>query len=71
MQIMKSISARNFFRLNPDIKKKYFWGGKLWTQSFFVETIGNANDKTIREYVRNQLKQMDEQETRAKQLKFF
>ena len=71
MQIMKSISARNFFRLYPDIKKKYFWGGKLWTQSFFVETIGNANDKTIREYVRNQLKQMDEQETRAKQLKFF
>ena len=71
MQIMKSISARNFFKLYPDIKKKYFWGGKLWTQSFFVETIGNANDKVIREYVRNQLKQMDAQEARAKQLKFF
>ena len=27
-------------------------GGKLWTQSYFVETIGNANKKVIREYVK-------------------
>ena len=56
MQVVKSISARGFFKLYPDIKKKYFWGGKLWTQSFFMETIGNANDKVIRKYVQNQLK---------------
>ena len=67
MQIMKSISARNFFKLYPDIKKKYFWGGKLWTQSFFVETIGNANDEVIRKYVRDQLKKMDAQEAWGKQ----
>ena len=35
MQVIKSISARNFFKLHPEIKRKYFWGGKLWTQSFF------------------------------------
>ena len=69
MQIMKSISARNFFKLYPDIKKKYFWGGKLWTQSFFVETIGNANDEVIRKYVRNQLEKMDAQEAWGKQLR--
>ncbi len=69
MQIIKSISARNFFKLYPAIKKKYFWGGKLWTQSFFVETIGNANDTVIRKYVRDQLKKMDVQEARVKQLK--
>lgn len=69
MQIIKSISARNFFKLYPEIKKKYFWGGKLWTQSFFVETIGNANDEIIRKYVRNQLKKMDAQEMWGKQLK--
>ena len=50
MQIIKSISARIFFKLYPEIKKKYFWGGKLWTQSFFVETIGNLNDKMISQY---------------------
>lgn len=31
MQIIKSITARNFFKMYPEIKKKYFWGGKLWT----------------------------------------
>ena len=71
MQIIKSISGRNFFKLYPQIKRKYFWGGKLWTQSFFVETVGNANDKIIREYVQNQLNEMDKMEKAANQLKLF
>jgi putative transposase len=71
MQIIKSISARQFFKLYPDIKKKFFWGGKLWTQSYFVETIGNANEKVIREYVKNQLKEMDKAEVKYRQLKLF
>jgi putative transposase len=71
MQIIKSISARNFFRLYPEIKKKFFWGGKLWTQSFFVETIGNANEEVIRKYVRAQLHKMDSQEEKWKQLRLL
>ena len=71
MQIIKSISARQFFRLHPEIKKKYFWGGKLWTQSYFVETIGNANEETIRRYVQNQLVEMDKVEKKSTQLKLF
>ena len=71
MQTIKSISARNFFKLYPEIRKKYFWGGKLWTQSFFVETIGNANEEVIRKYVRNQLKKMDTCEERVKQLRLI
>lgn len=43
MQIIKSILAREFFNNYPEIKK-YFCGGKLWTQSYFVETIGNVNE---------------------------
>ena len=39
MQVVKSISAREFFKMCPDIKRRYFGGGKLWTQSCFVETI--------------------------------
>ncbi|WP_425325196.1 transposase [Parashewanella spongiae] len=26
MQIIKSISAREFFKRYPDIKRRYFWG---------------------------------------------
>ena len=66
MQIIKSVSARNCFKLYPQIKRKYFWGGKLWTQSYFVETVGNTNDKIVRQYVQNQLNQMDKLEKEAK-----
>jgi len=71
MQVIKSISAQEFFRLFPDIKKGYFWGGKLWTQSYFVEIIGNANGDTIRKYVQNQLVELDSKEENAKQLGLF
>ena len=71
MQIIKSISARQFFKLRPEIKRKYFWGGKLWTQSYFVETIGNANEEVIRAYVQNQLKSMNEHEDEARQQGLF
>ena len=71
MQIFKSISAREFFRRYPEIKRRYFWGGKLWTQSFFVETVGNFTEEAVRSYVREQLKQMDDQEVHSRQLGFF
>ncbi len=71
MQVIKSISAREFFRRFPQIKRRYFWGGKLWTQSYFVETIGNANEETIRKYVQNQLVESDKKETKSKQLNLF
>ena len=71
MQVIKSISAREFFKLYPEIRKRYFWGGKLWTQSYFVETIGNANEETIRKYVQNQLIELDSQEENARQLGLF
>jgi len=72
MQTIKSISAREFFKQYPQIKQKYFWGGHLWTESFFVETIGNANEETIRKYVQNQLLEMDKIESKINsQLKLF
>jgi putative transposase len=71
MQIVESLAAREFFKYYPDIKKQYFGGGKLWTQSYFVETIGNANEETIRAYVQNQLKVMDQLESVSKQVNLF
>ena len=71
MQVIKSLSARHFFRLHPEIKRKYFWGGKLWTKSYFVETIGNATEEVIRKYVQDQLKVMDKSEKSSKQLRLL
>lgn len=71
MQVIKSISAKEFFRMFPSIQKKLFWGGKLWTQSYFVESIGNADEETIRKYVQNQLQELDSKEKPARQLGLF
>jgi putative transposase len=47
---------------------KYFWGSKLWTQSFFVETIGNATEEVIRKYFQNQPLELERKEINADQL---
>jgi len=71
MQVIKSISARQFFKCFPEVKKRCFWGGKLWTQSYFVEMIGNADEETIRKYVQEQMVVLDGKEGHAKQLALF
>lgn len=71
MQVIKSISAREFFKKYPEIKKQYFWGGKLWTESFYVETVGNRNEAEVRKYVQDQLKKESEMENVLKQLDLF
>ena len=71
MQVIKSISAREFFKMFPDIKKRYFWGGKLWTQSYYVEMIGNMTEESIRKYVQNQLVELDKKEAHGSQLGLF
>jgi len=71
MQAIKSISAREFFRRYPEIRKRYFWEGKLWTHSYFVETIRNASEEDIRDYVRSQLTEHEKNEDKSRQLGLF
>ncbi len=71
MQIIKSISAREFFAKFPAIKKRYFWGGKLWTESFYVETVGNRNENEIRRYVQEQIEKENRISDSLQQLKLF
>jgi len=71
MQIIKSISAREFFKKYPDIKEKYFWGGRLWTSSFYVETVGNRNESEVRQYVKDQIQKEDRINMTLKQLKLI
>lgn len=66
IQIIKSITARELFRIYPDIKKD-LWGGELWTDGFFVATVGErGNRDVIQKYVANQGRRED-----VKQLKLF
>lgn len=67
---IKSITAREVFKLYPDVKK-ILWGGEFWTDGYFVSTVSkHGNEDTVKNYVKTQgqeYKKMHED----RQLKLF
>ena len=56
-RIIKSITAKEIYRLCPFVKKK-LWGGNILSEGYFVSTVGkNGNENQIKNYVRNQGKE--------------
>ena len=52
--LIKSITAREIFRLHPEVKER-LWGGEFWTDGYFVNTVSKFGDEnTISQYVREQ-----------------
>jgi putative transposase len=62
VKMLKGISARKLFLKFPQIKKK-LWGGHLWNNSFYIETIGSISEDVIRKYIENQKKGDDQNAT--------
>jgi len=56
-QTIKSVTAREIFRREPQVKQ-FLWGGKFWSSGYYINTVGHyGNEKIISEYVRKQGKQ--------------
>lgn len=54
VQIIKSLTAREIFKLCPEVKK-YLWGGKFWSEGYFVSTVGaHGNEQVIKNYLKLQ-----------------
>ena len=54
IQVVKSITARQLFLKHPDLKRE-LWGGHLWTEGYFVATIGEGGNKDVIErYIEHQ-----------------
>ena len=52
--MIKSITARMIFKLNPEVKKK-LWGGEFWSDGYWMVTVSqNTIEEVIKEYVKNQ-----------------
>lgn len=52
---IKMMSTNTTWEKYPEIMKKYYWKKKLlWSDGFFVCTIGNASIETIRKYIQEQ-----------------
>lgn len=50
---IKGISGIKLFKRFPDLTKK-LWKGKLWSNTYYVETIGSTSEENIRKYIENQ-----------------
>jgi len=54
VRIVKSITAKEIFRLHPEIKSK-LWGGDFWTCGYYINTVGQyGNENIIQKYIQNQ-----------------
>ena len=54
VQTVKSITAKELFRLHPELKNQ-LWGGQFWTSGYYVNTVGQyANEHTIQKYISDQ-----------------
>lgn len=52
---LKQESTVFAWRLYGNMLRQYFWKEEtLWSDGYFVCSIGEANQNTIREYIRNQ-----------------
>ncbi len=59
VQIIKSLTAREIFKACPEVKK-HLWGGKFWSDGYFVSTVGaHGNEQMIKNYVQQQGKLED------------
>ena len=69
--MLKSITAKELFRLHPEIKE-ILWGGKFWTSGYYVNTVGQySNEEVIRTYIKNQGKEKEYKKLHQEQLKLF
>ena len=54
MQIIKSITAREFFKEFPEIRKQ-LWGGEFWSDGGYIGTVGDGvMAEVIKNYVEMQ-----------------
>ncbi|MCF7568733.1 IS200/IS605 family transposase [Sabulilitoribacter arenilitoris] len=68
---IKSLIAREIFRLHPEIKR-FLWGGKFWTSGYYINTVGQyANEEVIKKYVQGQGNSQSYEKIHTSQLKLF
>lgn len=50
VKVLKGVSGLRLFKRYPKLKKAY-WGGHIWSPSYYVGTAGEVSAKTIEKYI--------------------
>ena len=43
-----------FLKRHPEIRQSQYWGGHLWSPSYYMSTLGNMNKDVVENYINNQ-----------------
>ncbi|MCB4716315.1 hypothetical protein DVS31_08750, partial [Limosilactobacillus fermentum] len=39
---------------HPEIRQSQYWGGHLWSPSYYMSTLGNMSKEVVEQYINNQ-----------------
>lgn len=71
VQAVKSITAKQVFKLAPQVKKQ-LWGGEFWSDGYYISTVGkHGSEQAISKYVKEQGKEKEYVKIHKDQLKLF
>ena len=54
VKLLKGRSSRKLFKTFPWLRRKFFWGGKLWSPAYYFDSVGDVQSEVIERYVREQ-----------------
>ena len=54
IKALKGRSAFIFLKRHPEIRRSQYWGGHLWSPSYYMSTLGNMGKDVVETYINNQ-----------------
>ncbi|WP_318766541.1 IS200/IS605 family transposase [Lactiplantibacillus carotarum] len=54
IKALKGRSAFIFLQKHPEIRGSQYWGGHLWSSSYYMSTLGNMSKDVVEQYIKNQ-----------------
>lgn len=54
IKALKGRSAFIFLKRHPEIWQSQYWGGHLWSPSYYMSTLGNMSKDVVENYINNQ-----------------
>lgn len=51
VKTLKGGSARLFLHNHPEIKQRQYWGGNLWSRSYYMSTLGDMSREVVENYI--------------------
>lgn len=60
---LKGKSALMIYDKHPELESK--WDRSFWARGYYVSTIGNVNEETVKEYIRKQIEESKKEDKKS------